>query len=276
MPRSPPDGTATRASAWSAYTRRDSRALPLTSDAIGQAGINYSLPVDVFGVIAANRERAQQDLASAELLARQQTLLKLHQASSDYFSLQALLSQKEALVLYRRRVEATHRPHQEGSRTRQGGRRGRELCGKRSMRLAADETALQGAVTQAQADLQEASGAEKFLPKRPRSMCAARVGGDGGRAHPAGAARPVAARSRTRPGRAKTAAPCILPSAWTPIISATHGNGDNRDTWAVGGVVSLPLGVSAYKQSEAQNLNALAAAEQSRRPCATARASLPA
>ena len=55
------------------------------------------------------------------------------------------------------------------------------------------------------------------------------------------------------------------PSAWTQIISAiTYLGGDHRDTWAVGGVLSLPLGVSQYRQASAQKLAAKAAAEQSR------------
>jgi outer membrane protein TolC len=39
--------------------------------------------------------------------------------------------------------------------------------------------------------------------------------------------------------------------------------GDHRDTWTVGAVLNLPLGVSQYRQAKAQKLAATAAAEQS-------------
>ena len=261
-------GSATVSAGWHRYEGQrvvgvytpGQPGLPLTSDAIGQAGINYSLPVDVFGVIAANRQKAQQDLASAELLARQQTLLKLHQAGSDYFSLQALLSQKEALALYRRRVEATQA--RIGKEVELGKAAGVDASYAESevMRLTADETALQGAIAQTQADLQEASGVENFLPKT--SVLALPEWEDTApeQTLPAQLAqtREEAARAQANENR----------RALYPAVSLdanyfrNQGNGDNRDTWAVGGVVSLPLGVSAYKQAQAQSLNARAAAEQ--------------
>jgi len=79
----------------------------LVSDHITQIGVNYALPVDLFGVIAASRERAGRDLAASELLGRQQTLLKLHQTANAYFTLQALHKQGEALAVAEKRVAAT-------------------------------------------------------------------------------------------------------------------------------------------------------------------------
>lgn len=234
---------------------------PLTSDRIGQAGLTYSLPVDLFGVIAANRERAQHDLDAAELLARQQTLLKLHQAASAYLTLQALLKQREALALYRQRVEATHgRIKKEVELGKAAGVDAR-YAESELARLAADEAVLNGALTQAQADLEEAGSREKFLPTRtdipvpawenaaPDATLPARIA----------QARREAARAQAEENRQS-----LLPAL---SLDANYfrnaGGGDTRDTWAVGGVVSLPLGVTPYRQAEAQRLNARAAAEQS-------------
>ncbi|WP_342343011.1 TolC family protein [Sulfurimicrobium lacus] len=234
--------------------------LPLTSDAIGQAGVNYSLPVDVFGVIAANRERAKQDLASAELLARQQTLLKLHQAGSDYFGLQALLSQKEALALYRRRVEATYARISKEVELGKAAGVDASYAASEVMRLAADETALQGAISQTQADLQEASGVENFLPK---STALALPDWDETAPEQTLPAQLAQTRADAARAQANENRRALYPSVSLDAnYFRNQGNGDNRDTWAVGGVVSLPLGISAYKQSQAQNLNAQAAAEQ--------------
>jgi len=261
-------GNATLSTGWHRYEGQrvvgiytpGQPGLPLTANAISQAGINYSLPVDIFGVIAANRERAQQDVASAELVARQQTLLKLHQTSSAYFSLQALLSQKEALAFYRQRVEATH------ARTRKEVELGKtagveaSYAESEAMRLAADETALQSAVTQTQADLQEASGVENFLPK---TSALALPDWDETTAEHTLPAQLAQSREDAARAQANETRRALFPSVSLDAnYFRNHGNGDDRDTWAVGGVVSLPLGVSAYKQAQAQNLSAQAAAEQ--------------
>jgi outer membrane protein len=67
------------------------------SQEITQYGVNYHLPVDVFGSIAAERQQVQAGKATAQLLARQETLLRLHQTLGAYVRLQALAIQSEAL-----------------------------------------------------------------------------------------------------------------------------------------------------------------------------------
>ena len=260
-------GSAVVSSGWHRY--EDQRVVgvftpgttmvPLISERIAQAGVNYSLPVDVFGVIAANRERAQQDLVAAELLGRQQTLLKLHQAANAYLALQALRQQGEALASARKRVEATYRRVRKEVELGKAAGVDARYAESELARLVADEAVLGGAMAQAQADLAEAGGQEKFLPAAgkihvqawdttsdatlPVQIAQAR--------HPA--AQPQAEESRR----------ALLPSvSMDANYFRNSGSGDHRDTWVVGGVLSLPLGVSQYRQAKAQKLNAMAAAEQ--------------
>ncbi len=259
-------GSASLAAGWHRYEGQrvvgvfvpGAPGLPLLSDQITQAGVNYSLPVDLFGIIAASRERAQHDLNAAQLAARQQTLLKLHQTASAYLTLQALLRQKEALTPYRNRVEATMtRVQREVDLGKAAGVDARYAESERA-RLAADETALDGAIAQTQADLAEASGHEKFYPAQPSTQAPRWVEAAAESSLPAqlAQAREAAARAQADEGRR-----ALYPSlSLDANYFRNHGGGDERDTWAVGGVVSLPLGVTAYRQADAQKLVAQAAA----------------
>lgn len=234
---------------------------PLISDRIGQAGLAYSLPVDLFGVIAANRERAQHDLDAAELVARQQTLLKLHQTSSAYLTLQALLKQREALAVYRQRAEATHRRiRKEVDLGKTAGVDAR-YAESELARLAANEAVLSGALVQAQADIEEAGSREKFLPTRADILVPAWQDASPDATLPA---RIALARSESARALADENRRELLPALSLDANVFRHaGGGDTRDTWAIGGVVSLPLGVTQHRKADAQRLNARAAAEQS-------------
>ncbi len=261
-------GSAALSAGWHQYEDRrvvgvftpTTPGVPLISDNISQTGLTYSLPVDVFGVIAANRDRARHDLAAAELLARQQTLLKLHQTASAYATLQALLKQREALAFYRQRVAATHqRILREVGLGKTAGVEARyaeiELA-----RVAADKSQLDGALVQAQADLAEASGREKVLPDHAEIHVPAWEGVAADATLPAqiALARREAARAQADEGRQALYPALSLDASYF----RNAGGGDHRDTWALGGVISLPLGVSQYKQAQAQRLNAQAASEQ--------------
>lgn len=79
--------------------------VPVSQD-ITQYGVNYHLPVDVFGVIAAERQQAQAGQATAQLLARQEILLRLHQTLGAYVRLQALAIQSRALKAEQKQLEA--------------------------------------------------------------------------------------------------------------------------------------------------------------------------
>ena len=233
---------------------------PLLSETITQAGINYTLPLDLFGVIAANRERARSDLAAALLVERQQTLFKLHQAAGAYLTLQALAQEREALTYYRRQIEAAHRRIVREVELGKAPGIDARYAESELARLAADEAALAGSLAQAQADLAEATGSEGFLPHRAEIAIPPWQ-------DPSAPALPVRiAQSRRDAARAQAeeSRRALLPAL---NLDANYfrniGGGDHRDTWTVGGVVSLPLGPAQYKQADAQALGAQAAAEQS-------------
>lgn len=234
---------------------------PPTSERIAQSGVNYGLPVDLFGVIAASRERARHDLVASELAARQQTLLKLHQAANAYLTLQALRRQGEALAATHQRVEATYRRVQkEVELGKAAGVDGR-YAESELARLAADKAVLGGAVAQAQADLAEAGGLEKFLPASGEVHV---PGWDA----PSDATLPLQiaqARHRAAQAQSEESRRALLPSLSVDANYFRNSipGGDHRDTWAVGGVLSLPLGVSQYRMAQAQKLAAQAAADLS-------------
>lgn len=235
---------------------------PLVADRIVQTGVNYSLPVDLFGVISANRERARQDLLSAELLAHQQTLLKLHQSATAWASLRALMKQGETIAAYRQRVEVTvQRVRQEVELGKSAGVDAR-YAESEAARLAADEALLQGSIAQAQADLAEASGRESFLPKQTGI---AMPGWDEIRFAESLPARLAEAREGAQRAQAEEGRRGLYPQL---SLDANYfrnaGGGDDRNTWAFGGVLSLPLNLSQYRQAESQKLAAQAAAEQAR------------
>ncbi len=242
------------------YTPGSSRA-PLSSERIAQTGVNYSLPVDLFGVIAANRERARHDLTAAELLGRQQTLLKLHQATGAYLTLQSLLKQREALNLARMRIEATDRRVRKEFELGKAAGVDALYTESEVAHLKADEAVLDGALAQAQADFAEATGQTGFVPtdrllRIPRWESSADA--------------PLAvqiaeARQQSAQAQADESRRALLPS-FTLDANYFRNNapgGEQRDTWAVGGVISLPLGVAQYRIADAQKFTALAAAEQS-------------
>lgn len=231
----------------------------LVSDRITQIGVNYALPVDVFGVIAANRERAGKDLAASELLGRQQTLLKLHQTANAYFTLQALQKQREALTVAEKRVAATvTRVKKEVELGKAPGIDAR-YAESELARLEADRTQLDGAVLQAQADLAESSGKEGFQPTSPLPTTPVwEAQTDETLPTRIAQARQASARAQADESRRALWPSLTLDAGYAHNLGA----GDSRDTWAVGGVVNIPLGISAYRQADVQRLNAEAAREQ--------------
>ena len=234
--------------------------LPLVSDRIVQSGVNYSLPVDVFGVIAANQERAGHDLRAAGLLGRQQALLKMHQAATAYLTLQSLLKQREALMLSRKRVEITYqRVRREFELGKAAGVDARYAEAELA-RLNADEAVLTGAMAQAQADFAEATGRSQFLPTVSKIHVPRwETGSDDSLAVQIAEARQQSAQALADESRRS-----LFP---TFAIDANYfrnsvPGGDHRDTWAIGAVVSVPLSVSQRRQVSAQEFTAAAAADQ--------------
>lgn len=234
----------------------------LTSDKIAQAGVIYTLPVDVFGVIAANRERAQHDLHAAELLGRQQILLKLHQAASAYLTLQSLLKQHEALQQSKKRIEATYQRVKKEYELGKAAGVDAKYAESEVARLKADEAVLSGSLVQAQADLAEASGWSRFLPSSSRPIWVPAWEEGTKDTLPIQIAEAKQASAQAQAAESRRA---LLPS-FTLDASYFRNSlpgGDNRDTWVVGGTISLPLAISQYRVVKAQRLSAAAASELS-------------
>ncbi|MDP3672406.1 MAG: TolC family protein [Telluria sp.] len=262
-------GSAMLSAGWHRYEDRrivgvytpGTSMLPLSSERIVQSGLNYTLPVDLSGVIAANQERAQHDLRASHLLARQQTLLKLHQATNAYIALQGLLKQRAALTLSRQRVDATYqRTNKEFELGKAAGVDVR-YAESELARLNADEAVLDGALAQAQADIAEASGQNGFLPAAATIRIPSwRVPADDALPVQIAQARQQSAQALAEESR-RALHPAITLDA-NFFRNSAPGDG-HRNTWVVGAVLSLPLGVSQYRQASAHKLAAAAAAEQS-------------
>lgn len=231
--------------------------LPPTDRDIASLGVNWSLPVDLAGVIAAGRERARGDLAAARLAETQQQLLKLHQAASAWLNLQALGERSKALAAYRRRVEATHaRLTQEIHLGKTAAVEGKNADSELA-RLAAEQAALDGRILEARASLAEASGREvsrevermsgdigvpAWMDSPPESTLPARLADS----------RAEAAAAQSREARR-----ALYPRLDLVADYNEHfGAGTNRDTWSVGLAASLPLGATPYRSAEAQALAA--------------------
>lgn len=239
----------------------DFAALPADRQ-FAQYGIRYRLPVDVFGVIAAARERAARDLDAARLLRRQETVLNLHRVATAYADLKALHRQETALA---KRGEAL-------ARTETRIRTQMELgqASKLDGRVVASEVAahraeaarLEGALDEARARLAEAVGREAEATADPIHVP------DWSAAMP-GETLPVQlADSRARAARAdaRTAARSLWPRLHlTAKASQLGGGGEHPDAWAVGIQATIPLDLSGHRKRAAS-------AEQGRAAAAEARA----
>lgn len=234
--------------------------IPVAQD-ISQYGIAYTLPVDVFGVIAAERAQARAGQQSAELLARQETLLRLHQTLSAYVRLQALAqqaaalsTQQEELAAYARRVRAE---------LKLGSAAGLDVSLVQSdlARLNARQTVLEGNRGAALAALQAASGATtaalsgtipipRLAPADTRAslpVALARA-----QLHAADAAVSKARRS-------------LLPAFSGNAQYAQYSGADvHRDAWSIGVNMVIPLDAAAYRSASAAAARARAAADQVR------------
>ena len=230
-------------------------------DAIIRYGVSYALPVDVFGVIAAAREKFRNNLAAAQLLARQETLLRLHQAGSAYVRKQALQAQADALRVQRERVEAS------AERVRKEAELGRaaeidvRLAQSEVARLSADEARLKGILGETRADLIDASGIDPEIssPHIPVPEW-----------NPLDADATLSARLAEAKARAAEAGASEVRRNLLPSFSLgadyynNRGGGGDMDTWSLTGRVSVPLDAGAYLRSSAEGARALAAEDDRR------------
>lgn len=227
--------------------------LPPIDRDIASLGINYALPVDLAGVIAAARERARFDVRAAELLERQQSLAKLHQAATAWLTLRALSERQAALAAYRKRVEASHARIVEEVRLGKTAAVEAKNAESELARLVAEQAALDGHVAEARAALAEAAGrgatvtaGEIAVPAWADAAPEATLAAGLADAHADAAA-----------AQAKEARRALYPRLdLMADYGEQFGAGSNRDTWSVGVAASLPLGVTPYRQAEAQRLAA--------------------
>ncbi|MFZ5660936.1 MAG: TolC family protein [Pseudomonadota bacterium] len=235
--------------------------VPLARE-IGQYGVSYSLPVDVFGVIAAARTRAAGDLGAARLLARQEMLLKLHQAASAYATLQALQRQQEALARLRDSVTASHRRVQEEFVLGRAAGVDLRLAESELARVQADEAGLAAAVANAQAELLEASGREAGWPMTTAIRVPAWHDGPLQQSLPV---RLAEAREASSAAQARERRRALWPALSLDASYYTYqGGGATSDVWSLGGKVALPLDASAWHRVSAQDARAQAARDEAR------------
>jgi outer membrane protein TolC len=126
-------------------------------------------------------------------------------------------------------------------------------------RLEADQAVLEGALAQARNDLAEASGVENFLPASA-DITVPVWENSGDSILPAQIA---LVRRESAHAQAEEARRALLPSlSLDASLFRNFGAGDSRDTWAAGMMISMPLGATAYRKADAQQLTARARAEQ--------------
>lgn len=228
-------------------------------------GASYSLPVDLFGAIAANREAARENLALAQLAERQEALLKLHQTLTVYVRLQALQTQADALEVQHRRVATTIERVAAQVQAGSLGPTDLKLAQSERARVEAEQVGIAGERDELMAQLDELAG-RHLRPARTALELPAWQAGD--------AAQSLPARMADSAALAADAQARVQRRALLPALSAGgeyyqyDGGGHGQDTWSVGARISMPLDLGAYRKvsgAEAQAEAARDAREAARR-----------
>lgn len=233
----------------------------LKDDGITRYGVAYVLPVDVFGVIAASREKAKNNLAISELLSRQEGLLRMHQAGGAYVRMQALQAQADALRIQRERVEVSvERVRKEVELGRSAGVDLR-LAESEVERLRADEARLKGSIGETRADLIDASGLDPEITSQPilipewTSL----------NADETLTARLADAKARAAEANASEVRRTLLPAfSLAGDYFTNQGDGSDMNTWAIMGRMTIPFDLGAHLRASAEGARALAAADDRR------------
>lgn len=223
-------------------------------------GATYQLPIDLFGVIAAGRQAAQQDVRIAELSLRQQTLLKLHQTLSAYADLQSLQSQLAALALQEQRVAATVRRVELEVQTGELSLTELRLAQSERARVQAERVRLQGEQEQTLAVLEEASG-ERRLPQAEAVSIPAWPALAASDSLPVQIAQ---AQAQGAEAQARAQQRALLPSLTGGAdYYDFQGKQQQQDSWSVSAHLSLPLDPGAYRRSSSAQAQAQAALQRS-------------
>lgn len=231
--------------------------LPPVDREIGSVGLAYILPVDLTGVISAARERARHDARAAALSEAQQRLAKLHQTLAAWAILQGLNERQAALAAYRKRVEATHQRILHEVRLGKTAQVEAKNAESELARLAAEQAALAGRMQEARAAVVEATGRDVAVLGVEVPLPAwTSVDLDASLPTALAAARADAAAAQALEARRALYPKLDLVADYTEH----YGAGTHQDAWSVGMVATLPLGVSPYRQADAQRVKAMAEA----------------
>ncbi|MGQ9862036.1 MAG: TolC family protein [Thiobacillaceae bacterium] len=232
-----------------------------TSRDIARAGVVYSLPIDLFGVVAKARERGESNLQAARLSQTQDRLARLHQTAAAWFRLQALARQAEALGKLKASVTAFRDRLVKEVALGKSARVNHRLAESEYQRVLADEAQLAAQVNTALAELEEASGqrrlpAEAIIPlpawREPVLAEALPV--------KLAAARAAAARARAEEARRGNRPQLSLNGSWFN----QHGDGADNAVWEAGVQVALPLTPSGWRSTDAAAARARAAEDERR------------
>jgi len=232
-----------------------------TSRNIARAGVIYSLPVDVFGVVAKARERAESNLQAARLNAEQDRLSRLHQTAAAWFRLQALGRQSEALAKLKASVTASRDRLTKEVTLGKSARVVQRLAESEYQRVLADEAQLASQVETALAELEEASGQRRRpgdfaipLPAWRETALAETL------PVKLAATRAQAARARAEESRRGNRPQLSLNGSWFD----QHGGGADNAVWEAGVQLAVPLTPSAWRSSDAEAARARVAEDERR------------
>jgi outer membrane protein TolC len=223
-------------------------------------GITYSVPIDLFGAIGAARAAAQSSLESAQLAERQQTLLKLHDATSAYVRLQALQQEDAALAAQQQRVTTTLDRVRQEVKVQLAAGVDLKLAESEMARIRSDEVRLRGSIEEARAALAEAAGRVLDVSDRLIGIPSWPSAADNEQALPLRLAR---AETAARQAHADEARRSLLPSlAAVGDYSQFSGTAGVPDMWSVGAMITVPINTSANRRTSALDARARAAARR--------------
>jgi outer membrane protein TolC len=216
----------------------------------------YSVPIDLFGAIAASRAAAKSNLEAMRLLERQEILMRLHATTTAYLSLQALQVQEDALRSQRTRVDATLERVRREVQVQLSAGVDLKLAESEAARLESDEVRLTGTMTEVSAALLEATGQKTTPVRHDQVIPAWRQGAD---SEGLGV---LLARAQTEAldAQAREAHRSLLPQiSAVGDYSEFAGTNGVPDAWSVGARFTVPIEPSAYRRASALEAKARAA-----------------
>lgn len=239
---------------------------PIRGEDLTVTGVSYALPLDIFGQVAAAVDKAGGEAAAARLGLRRQQLVKLHQTLGAYYSLYALERRRAALTTYRNWTEALVKRLETEVRLGRSAPVQASYAQSQLFRLQSNEVQLQSDMAFAQASLTETTGQAGF---RLRESTVAVPGWQETLPEEALAVKLAKTRETVAEAAERQAHANLLPRLAVDLgYSATRAagsmGGGTRDDWGYGITLSLPLGVSAFRQEDAARASKLAAIDTTR------------